>query len=73
METYRQRDPEAGDVSEPEDEEQREEVSPIQETLELIYFISILGETSRTRPKFPTYDGSLIVEHLIDWISELDK
>ena len=26
-----------------------------------------------TRPKFPTDAGSLIAEHLIDWISELDK
>ena len=25
------------------------------------------------RPKFPTYAGSLIMEHLINWISELDK
>ena len=25
------------------------------------------------RPKFPTYDGSLFVEHLIEWISELDN
>ena len=38
METNRQRDPEAGDVSEPEDEEKREEVAPMQETLELRYF-----------------------------------
>ena len=32
METDRWRDPEVGDVSEPEDEEQREEVAPMQET-----------------------------------------
>ena len=49
METNRQRDPEAGDVSEPEDEEQREEATPMQETLELRYFRSILGATSRPR------------------------
>ena len=35
METLRQRDPEAGDVSEPKDEEQREEAAPMQETPEL--------------------------------------
>ena len=29
METYRQRDPKAGDVSEPKDEEKREEFSPM--------------------------------------------
>ena len=32
METDRRRNPKARDVSEPEDEEQREEVAPIQET-----------------------------------------
>ena len=25
------------------------------------------------RLEFPTYDGSFIAEHLIEWISELDK
>ena len=45
----------------------------MQETPKLRYFISILGATSRSKPEFPTYDGSLIVEHLIDQISELDK
>ena len=43
MEIDRRRDPEAGDVSEPEDEEKREEVAPMQETPELRYFRSILG------------------------------
>ena len=66
MELDRQRDPKAGDVSEPKDEEKREEVAPMQETLDLRYFRSILGATSRPRPEFPTYDGSLVVEHLID-------
>ena len=61
------------DVSEPEDEEQREEIAPMQETPELRYFRSILGETSRPRLDFPTYDGSIVAEHLIDLISELDK
>ena len=51
METDRRRDPKARDVSEPEDEEQREEVAPMQETLELRYFISILRVTSRPRPE----------------------
>ena len=45
----------------------------MQETLELIYFRSILGETSRPRMDLPIYEGSFIVEHLIDWISEIDK
>ena len=45
----------------------------MQETPKLRYFRSILGATSRSRLEFPTYDGSLVAEHLIDWISELDK
>ena len=45
----------------------------MQETPELRYFRSIMGATSRPRPELPTYDGSLIAEHLNDWISELDK
>ena len=38
METDRWRDPEARDISEPNDEEQREEAAPMQETPELRYF-----------------------------------
>ena len=73
METDKRRDLEAGDVSEPEDEEKREEAAPMQETPEQIYFRSILGATSRPKPEFPTYDGSLVAKHLIDWISDMDK
>jgi hypothetical protein len=60
-------------VSEHEEEEQGEEAAPMQETPELRYFRSILGATSRPKPELPTYEGSLNAEHLIDWISELDK
>ena len=73
MEMDRRRDPEAGGMGEPEDEEQREEATLMQEIPELRYFRYILGATSRPRPEFPTYDGSLVAEHLIDWIGELDK
>ena len=66
METDRRRDPEAGDVSEPEDEEKREEVAPMQKTPELRYFRSILGATSRPKPELSTYEGSLVAEHLIN-------
>ena len=45
----------------------------MQETPKLRYFRSILGVNSRLKPKFSTYNGSLITEHLIDWISELEK
>ena len=73
MEKDRRIDQEAGDVSEPKNEEQREEAEPMQETPELRYFRSILGATSRPRPEFPTYDGSLVAKYLIEWIIELDK
>ena len=45
----------------------------MQETPELRCFRSILGVNSRPRPELPTYDGSLVAEHLIDWISKMDK
>ena len=45
----------------------------MQKMPELSYFRSILVAMSRAKPKLSTYDGSLIVEHLIDWISEMDK
>ena len=45
----------------------------MQETPELRYFRSILGATSRMKLELSTYDGSLIAEHIIEWISELDK
>ena len=45
----------------------------MQETPELRYFRSILGANSRPKPKFSTYDGILIAEHLIDYITEMDK
>ena len=73
MEIDRRRDPEVRDVSKTEDEEQREEVSPMKEKPELRYFKLILGENSRPKPELSTYDGSLIIEYLIEWISQLDK
>ena len=73
MELGRQRDPVAKDVSEPEGDEQDEEATPMVETPEMRYFRSILGATSRPKPKFPSYEGSLTAKHLINWINELDK
>ena len=43
------------------------------ETPKLRYFRSILGVTSRLKLELSTYEGSLVAEHLIDWINELDK
>ena len=66
METYRHRDPEVGDVSEPKSEEKWEEVETMLETPKLRYFRSILGVTSRLKLELSTYEGSLVAEHLID-------
>ena len=73
MKLGRQRDLVAGDVSEPKGYDQDEEATPMVETPKMQYFRSILGATSRPKPKLPTYKGSLTTEHLIDWINELDK
>ena len=43
------------------------------ETPKLRYFRSILEVTSRLKLELSTYEGSLVAEHLIDWINELDK
>lgn len=34
---------------------------------------SVLLASSKPKPEFPNYDGSLSTEVLLDWISELDK
>ena len=73
MELGRQRDPVAGDVSEPEGDDQDEEATPMAKTPKMRYFRSILGATSRPKPELPTYEGILTAEHIIDWINELDK
>ena len=73
MELGRKRDPVAGYVSDPEGDDQDEEETPMAETPEMRYFRSILGATSRPKPKLPTYEGTLTAEHPIDWINELDK
>ena len=43
------------------------------ETPKMRYFRSILEVTSRIKLELSTYEGSLVAEHLIDWINELDK
>ena len=45
----------------------------MQETPELRYFRSILGATSQLKPELSTYDGSIIIENLIDSFSKMDK
>jgi len=73
METGRQRDLEVGDVSDEEEEAQEEATTLALESVELRLLRSILGSSSRPKPKLSTYDGSSTAENLIDWIGELDK
>lgn len=69
------RHPVAEDVSEPEDEEHEEEAAPMAGTPEMRCLRSILGTTSRPKPEFPTYEGSLTLNTsligLVSWTNTL--
>ena len=73
MELGRHREPNLGDVSDPEEEgnEQEEEAAP--ESVEMKMLRFVLGSNSRPKPSLSTYDGNLSAEGLIDWIGKLDK
>jgi len=73
IEIGRQRDPEAGDMSDPEEEAPEIVETPVQESAELKLLMSVLGTSSGPKPELSTYDGSLTAENLIDWVSDLDK
>eukprot|EP00253_Pinus_taeda_P002573 PITA_02573 len=60
-----------GDVSEEEVEVAVD--GPEGESAEVKLLKSILLANSRPKPKLPTYDGSLSIDVLLDWISEMDK
>ena len=59
METTKQQDPEAGDVSEVEEESLIEGEEPAEESVEVILLKSTLRYSSRLRIEIPTYNGSL--------------
>ena len=71
IEIGKQRDVEAGDVSELEEEAQAEAEEIAQETLRFLRLI--LRASSRPRPELPIYDGSLVAENIMDLINDLDK
>ena len=73
MEVGRQRDHKARDVSEVGEEAREKGAAHVEEALEVKLLRSVLGSSSRPKPKLSTYDGSLTTESLIDWINELDK
>jgi len=71
VEVGRRRDLEVGDDSE------EEAVVTIhgsdEEALEIKFLRSVLLASSKPNPEIPNYDGSLSIELLLDWISELEK
>eukprot|EP00253_Pinus_taeda_P034054 PITA_34054 len=71
VEAGRRRDLEIGDNSEEETEGAAD--GPEGESVEVRLLRSVLVATSKPKPKLLTYDGSLSIEVLLDWISEMDK
>eukprot|EP00253_Pinus_taeda_P020065 PITA_20065 len=71
VEACRRRDPELGDVSEEEVEVAAE--GPEGDSPEVKLLKSVLLSNSRPKPELPTYDGSLSIDVVLDWISEMDK
>eukprot|EP00253_Pinus_taeda_P036230 PITA_36230 len=71
VEAGRRRDPELGDVSEEEVEVAADR--PEGDSLEVKLLKFVLLSNSRPKPKLPTYDGSLSIDVVLDWISEMDK
>jgi len=65
------RDPEVGDDRKEEAEAATDGSDG--ETPKVRLLRSVLVASSKPKPELPTYDGSLSVEVLLDWINELDK
>ena len=73
MELGRHREPDLGDVSDPEEEVSEQEEEAVPESVEMKMLRSVLGSSSRPKPSLSTYDGNISAEGLIDWIGELDR
>eukprot|EP00253_Pinus_taeda_P027660 PITA_27660 len=71
VEAGRRRDPELGDVGEEEVEVATD--GPEGDSPEVKLLKSVLLSNSRPKPELPTYDGSLSIDVVLDWISEMDK
>eukprot|EP00253_Pinus_taeda_P015300 PITA_15300 len=71
VEAGMQRDPEMGDVSEEEVKVAADE--PEGESAEVKLLKSVLLSNSIPKPELQTYDGSLSIDVVLDWISEMDK
>lgn len=66
MEGDRQRDSEVDDTSDEGGEAKEEATAPVQENTEMRLLRSVLGSTSNLKLEISTYDGSFIVDNLID-------
>lgn len=73
METKKQLDPEVGDDNKSEEEATTERETPMDEAPKVKLLRLVLSSSSKPKPKLSTYDGNLVAENLMDWISELDK
>eukprot|EP00253_Pinus_taeda_P032880 PITA_32880 len=71
VEAGRRRDLEMGNVSEEEVEVAAD--GPEGESAEVKLLKSIVLSNSRSKPELSTYDGSLSIDVVLDWISEMDK
>eukprot|EP00253_Pinus_taeda_P023971 PITA_23971 len=71
LEAGRRRDLELGDVSEEEVEVAADGAEGDSPEVKLLK--SVLSSTSKPKPELPTYDGSLSIDVVLDWISEMDK
>eukprot|EP00253_Pinus_taeda_P017754 PITA_17754 len=71
VEASGRRDPELGDVSEEEVEVAAD--GPEGDSPEVKLLKTVLLSNSRPKPELPTYDGSLSIDVVLYWISEMDK
>eukprot|EP00253_Pinus_taeda_P012208 PITA_12208 len=71
VEAGRRRDPQLGDVNEEEVEVAAD--GPEGDSPEVKLLKSVLLSNSRPKPELPTYDGSLSIDVVLDWISKLDN
>ena len=71
MREARRRDPEAGDVSEAEVEQEADDC--IEEDIGVKLLKAAIGASSRPRVEIAAYDGGLNLEELVDLINLMDK
>ena len=71
VEAGRCRDPKRSDDNEEETEPAADRLEGESQKVRLL--ISVLVASSKPKPELLTYDSSLSIEVLLDWISEMDK